>query len=166
MISEIMNDEKIRNKIEEATSYLVRYFDIDMADVLPFDHGRFLSDILQADYREDIFNLILGEEVTHYLDFSSFKEGYGNVLVESSGMPEFVKEVVGHYGGLIYANRNNRSWPFIGLGAEAAGTVGEAYKSADKIFDSYREFRLEEIVKIENLTRRFNKIKELTGELK
>ena len=132
--------------------------------VLTFDLEQFLSDTSQTDQQGDMFNLIIGEESAHYLDFNSSEELYKYSLPESSVVLKFVGEVIGHYGGLIYSNRNGCAWKFFGFGVKAKGIAGQAYKLADKIFDSYREFRLEEIAKIKNLANRYNKIKELTGE--
>ncbi len=163
-VNERENEKEIMNKLADAINYLVPYFDIDIAEVAGFHHEQL--DISETKYLNEKLDLIIGKRAAHYLDFSSSRDCYRDVLPESSGMFKFVKEVIGHYGGLVYVNRNNRSWQLIGLGAEVGGVVGEAYRSADKIFDSYKDFRLEEIVRIKNLNGRFNKIKELTGELR
>ncbi len=187
MKCENMDEREIRDRVKDAVDYLAPNFDLkkssittldvlimslprhnyatfnDLAHILCFDLEQFLYDTSQTDCQNDILNLICGEEAAHYLDLNSSGDIYKVILLESCKTARFVSETIGHYGGLIYSNKDINSC-FFGLDARAPGVIGEAYKSADKIFETYRAERFRDIVQINNLIKRYEKIGELMGK--
>ena len=109
-----------------------------------------IGDLKITDQIESILDLILGEEIGHLLHHHSNPDLYKYNLPDLDGSLIFIGELIGHYSGLIYCNRNNGSMIF-GLGAEADGITGGAYKAADKLFKKHGDSKLLELTKINTL---------------
>ncbi len=110
-------------------------------------------------YQSIIFDLIVGEEVGHILYFSLHNKDWKKILPEHKRAMSFIMEVLGHYSGLVYANRRNKINRVIGIGADASEELhNKAYKSADKIFLKHRESKLKKLANIKGVVNTLREI--------
>ena len=188
MMQEKSKSNEIESRVEDAVQYFISLFDIKEKPqidikissldrfvyarpiwnghdkhVLFFDIQQLLNDARKENvtiqYLFNTLDLIVGEEVGHIMYTHQNQLMLRHLLPESSSTLIYVAEVIGHYCGLIYVNRDDNE--IFGLGAESNGIHGEAYKTADRLFERYRLTGLISIISLKNLIDQYKKIKDL-----
>ena len=98
-------------------------------------------------------DLLIGEEVSHMLHRYSnpaFYELYKRSDIKFRPALDFLIETVGHYGGLIYCNRNEGNIAcLLGLLADDE-FIDSAYTMADMLYMEHGDKRLREVSKIKD----------------
>jgi len=186
-ISESELELIVTDAATDAKDYLMKYFDVKRGYKLsivimnlPNDLlGRFKADEDTESYRIDIdddklirklkrvnlenrfqfaLDMIIGEEVGHLLFYLEHKEMHEQVLPEYYGGLKLVREVIGHYTGLVYANRNH-SRP-LSLSLKPDTENGKAYFLANQLYAKFKDSKLAELSKVKSLSELIGIIRE------
>jgi len=74
----------------------------------------------------------------------------------------FMMEVIGHYAGLVYCNREDNGEIFgLGMAPNYDEIIREAYTTADKIYEHYGIAKLPELLQIKGITEFYRRIRRL-----
>ena len=165
---------ELESIVIDARDYLLKYFDVSRGYInffgmnLPNDIlGRFRVDEdrkLYIDIDEDklirklkkgnledkfelVLDLVIGEEVGHLLFYLTHKEMHEHILPEYYGGLKFVHEVIGHYAGIVYANRNSLNQSPLKLDTKNE----KAYELANQLYAKHGDAKLAELSKVKSL---------------
>ena len=162
----------------DARDYLSRYFEIDggcdlmiVERNLPNDmFGRFNPEesfplyIIDIDEKKvmrkfpSLLEMVVGEEIGQLLFYLSHKEMHHGVLPEHLRGLIFIQKVIGCYSGMVYANRDPSRPIFLKPNAEKE----KAYSLANKLYEKYKDTKLEELNRVKSLSE-FNNLVQRLG---
>src|SRR3989338_3540525 len=183
MIKETITDKlNLKMRVENAVNFLspkfgvkidkLKYPEISIVELpqevyakygnsaLEFDTKKFLRDSKNGPLTFIVLDLIVGEEVGHFVHKGINPEIYTKTLPEYNRFRRLAIEIIGHYSALIYAN-GNMDW-IVCLGAKASDpTVNRAYRIADALYFIYRDSKLLELANLVSVIEINTRLKEL-----